>query len=66
MMWGVFVSVGPILEGIGLNVTAWSYVGQMNFAAISCRTLLPDVQSITEGLTDALNELLKAADGTSA
>jgi WS/DGAT/MGAT family acyltransferase len=55
-------SVGPILEGIGLNVTAWSYVGQMTFAAISCSTLLPEVHLVTEGLTEALDELLMAAD----
>jgi diacylglycerol O-acyltransferase len=55
-------SVGPILEGIGLNITVWSYIDQMNFAAIACRDLLPDVHQVTEGLPDALDELLKAAD----
>jgi diacylglycerol O-acyltransferase len=55
-------SVGPILEGIGLNVTVWSYIDQMNFAAISCTSLLPEVHRITEGLHESLDELLKAAD----
>ena len=55
-------SVGPILEGIGLNVTVWSYIDQMNFAAISCTSLLPDVHRITEGLHESLDELLKASD----
>ena len=55
-------SVGPILEGIGLNVTVWSYIDQMNFAAIACRDLLPEVHKITDGIHDALDELLKAAD----
>jgi diacylglycerol O-acyltransferase / wax synthase len=55
-------SVGPILEGIGLNITVWSYIDQMNFAAISCRELLPEVHKITDGIHDALDELLKAAD----
>src|SRR5437588_5703431 len=30
-------SVGPILEGIGLNLTVWSHVGAMNFGIVSCR-----------------------------
>jgi diacylglycerol O-acyltransferase len=55
-------SVGPILEGIGLNVTVWSYIDQMNFAAISCTSLLPEVHRITDGLHESLDELLKAAD----
>jgi diacylglycerol O-acyltransferase len=53
-------SVGPIIEGIGLNITVWSYMDQMNFAAIACRDRLPDVHRITEGLADSLDELLKA------
>ena len=55
-------SVGPILEGIGLNITVWSYMDQMNFAAIACKDLLPEVHRITDGLPDALDELSKAAD----
>ncbi|MGH2792906.1 MAG: WS/DGAT domain-containing protein, partial [Actinomycetota bacterium] len=55
-------SVGPILEGIGLNTTVWSYIDQMNFAAISCSSLLPEVHKVTDGLHESLDELLKAAD----
>ena len=55
-------SVGPILEGIGLNITVWSYMDQMNFAAIACRDLLPDVHQVVDRLADSLDELLKAAD----
>jgi diacylglycerol O-acyltransferase len=55
-------SVGPILEGIGLNITVWSYIDQMNFAAIACRDRLPEVHHITDALADSLDELLKAAD----
>ena len=36
-------SVGPILEGMGLNVTAWSYVDRMNFSLLSCPELVPDL-----------------------
>jgi len=55
-------SVGPILEGIGLNITVWSYMDQMNFAAIACRDLLPDVHQVVDGLADSLDELVKAAE----
>ena len=51
-------SVGPILEGIGLNVTAWSYLDQLNLAAIACPDLCPDLRAITRGLGPALDELL--------
>ena len=54
-------SVGPVLEGIGLNVTVWSYIDQMNFAAIACREHIPQLHRITDGLNEGLQELLKAA-----
>ncbi len=50
-------SVGPILEGIGLNVTAWSYVGRMNFSFLSCPDLVPDLAPLVAELPRALDEL---------
>lgn len=35
-------SCGPILEGIGLNVTAWSYVDSMFVSFLGCSASLPD------------------------
>jgi diacylglycerol O-acyltransferase / wax synthase len=55
-------SVGPVLESIGLNVTVWSYIDQMNFAALACRERLPSIHAVVDGFADALGELLKAAD----
>ncbi len=54
-------SMGPILEGIGLNVTVWSYVDSMNFGIVSCPEFAPDLWSLTDGLKDELDELLKYA-----
>ncbi|MCC6847731.1 MAG: wax ester/triacylglycerol synthase family O-acyltransferase [Deltaproteobacteria bacterium] len=54
-------SVGPVLEGIGLNLTAWSYLGQMNLAAIACRRALPNLYEITDGVREAMEELVQAA-----
>ena len=51
-------SVGPILEGIGLNVTAWSYVDRLNVSLLTCPDLIPDLRSLTDHLRPALDELL--------
>lgn len=50
-------SVGPILEGIGLNVTAWSYGDRMNFSLLTCPDLLPDVRDVARHFPAALAEL---------
>jgi diacylglycerol O-acyltransferase len=54
-------SSGPLVEGIGLNITVWSYAGKMNFTATGCMRALPDIHKITTGLQDALLELQDAA-----
>lgn len=56
-MEGIY-SVGPILEGIGLNVTVWSYCDQMNIGVIACREHIADPHEITDGMAAALAELL--------
>jgi diacylglycerol O-acyltransferase len=50
-------SVGPILEGIGLNVTAWSYDGRLNFSLLGCPDLVADLRPVARGLGRALEEL---------
>lgn len=50
-------SVGPVLENIGLNVTAWSYLDQVHVSAIACRDVLPDLRGILDGMEAALEEL---------
>lgn len=52
-------SMGPILEGIGLNVTVWSYVDSLNFGLVSCPELVPDLWALTDALGDELAELVK-------
>jgi diacylglycerol O-acyltransferase len=51
-------SVGPLVEGIGLNVTVWSYVDRMNFSLLACPDLLPDVEVLASYVPGALAELL--------
>ena len=57
-------SVGPILEGIGLNITVWSYLDRMSFAAIACPESMPDLHAVTDGLAAALQELVTLAEPT--
>lgn len=54
-------SVGPILEGVGLNLTAWSYLDHLHVAALGCPASLPDPWPLVEHLHDALDELVAAA-----
>jgi diacylglycerol O-acyltransferase len=55
-------SMGPILEGIGLNVTVWSYVDSMNFGVVSCPEFAPDLWELTDALGDELATLVKRAE----
>ncbi len=43
-------SVGPILEGIGLNITAWSYQGVLGVSLIGCPRSLPDPWALADQL----------------
>lgn len=56
-------SVGPLVEGTALNVTAWSYVDQLCVGVLACPDLVADVDGIARGLHEALAELVRAAAG---
>ena len=43
-------SSGPILEGIGLNITAWSYVDTLYVSLLGCPSSLPDPWLLAEDL----------------
>jgi WS/DGAT/MGAT family acyltransferase len=51
-------SVGPILEGVGLNLTAWSYVDRLYVSALGCPVSLPDPWSLVEALHGSLEDLV--------
>ena len=50
-------SIGPILEGIGLNITAWSYRDQFHVSVLGCRRTLPDPWGLIDDLHAAATEL---------
>lgn len=47
-------SCGPILEGIGLNITAWSYVDTLNVSILGCSASLPDPRVLAQDMGDEL------------
>jgi len=54
-------SVGPILDGIGLNITAWSYVDSLDISLLACPDRVPDLARLAALLAPALDELLNTA-----
>ena len=50
-------SMGPLVEGCGLNITVWSYAGNLNFSLMSCKRAIPDLDRVADGLPAALAEL---------
>lgn len=58
--------VGPLLEGVGLNVTVVSYNGTLHIGVVGCRELIPEVEHLALLLNDAFAELAKAAHRCSA
>jgi diacylglycerol O-acyltransferase len=53
--------VGPIAEGIGVNVTVFSYLDRVQFGLLACRRLLPELDDLVSYLDDALGELVGCA-----
>jgi WS/DGAT/MGAT family acyltransferase len=53
--------VGPIAEGIGVNVTVFSYLDQVHFGLLACRRLLPELDQVANHIDDALGELVGRA-----
>jgi WS/DGAT/MGAT family acyltransferase len=59
-----FYSVGPLLEGIGLNVTVWSYGDSLAVSVLADRDLVKDAWEIVADLRAAFDELAKCAATT--
>lgn len=54
-------SVGPILEGIGCNITAWSYAGKLYVSVLGTPRSLPDPWQLVDALHPSLAELVEGA-----
>jgi diacylglycerol O-acyltransferase len=53
-------SVGPILEGLGLNLTFWSYLDQFFVGILACPDRVTGLGEIRAGLHDELQMLTAA------
>jgi diacylglycerol O-acyltransferase len=53
--------VGPLADGVGLNITVISYTGTLYIGILGCRNLVPEVDHVAHHMADALGELVKAA-----
>lgn len=51
------VPMGPLLLGMGLNITAFSHNQQLDVSVFSCPDLVADPQRIANGIADSLVEL---------
>ena len=51
--------LGPIYDGMGLNITALSYLDTVGFGLITCAELVPDIWELAGGIGESLRELGK-------
>jgi WS/DGAT/MGAT family acyltransferase len=58
--------VSVVTDGQGLNITLVGYLGQLHFGLVSCRELVPDIDTLAGYLTDELALLAEAAAKRSA
>jgi WS/DGAT/MGAT family acyltransferase len=61
-----FAPVSIALNGLGLNVTGFSYHGTMWVCSVSCREMLPDPGVYAACMREAFAELVAAADALHA
>ena len=55
------ISVGHVKYIAGLNVTVWSYEGQLNFGLYACPRAVPDLRQLADMIAVSFEELRKAA-----
>jgi len=58
--------VSVVVDGVGLNITVMSYLDHLDFGIVADRDQVPDVWTLLERLSRALDELTEAVLGKSA
>ena len=61
-----YVPVSIPIDGLGLNVTGFTYAGQMWICGISCREMLPDPAFFADCLRTAFAQMKEAAEREAA
>jgi diacylglycerol O-acyltransferase / wax synthase len=54
-------SVGPLTFGVGVNITVWSYVDQLNISVLADDATFQDPREVTEAMVDAFARIRQAA-----
>jgi diacylglycerol O-acyltransferase / wax synthase len=54
--------IGPIMEGVGVNVTVFSYLDSVHVGVQACWDLVPDVEVLARAMEESLVELVAEAD----
>jgi diacylglycerol O-acyltransferase len=50
-------SVGPILDGVGLNITAWSYCDRVNYGMLAVPEQVPDLAEFASDIETAATQM---------
>lgn len=61
-----YFPVSVITDGVGLNITCISYLGEVNFGIIGCRTALDDPWALADGIQAELAALEAAVAAAAA
>jgi WS/DGAT/MGAT family acyltransferase len=56
-----YYPISTIVDGVGLNITVQSYCDTMDFALVSCREMVPDLDDLADYVIDEFAELAQAA-----
>jgi diacylglycerol O-acyltransferase len=56
-----YVPISIAINGMGLNVTGFSYAGDLWICAVSCREMLPDPAFFADCLRSAFDQMKEAA-----
>lgn len=54
-------SVGPPLAGVGMNITVWSYVDQLNISVITDDRTVDEPHEVADAMIRAFSEICAAA-----
>ena len=56
-----YYPISTIVDGVGLNITVQSYCDTMDFALVSCREMVPDLDDLADYVIAEFVELAQAA-----
>ena len=58
--------LGPIFDGLGLNITVLSYMGSVGFGFLAARELMPRLWDLAGAVREATAELTKLAEANTS